>query len=191
MDPQFEDPHTLLPVGTHYINIAPYSTHTHTHTHTHTILKWSYALELWAMSSWTITGYNYILKLRAHPVPTSAPYISDNTISTEEIWTKDPQFECPCTLPSEVIGKFPLATTSRSTFHQHHSILSPPPSSSKTTSQRCGSDQDIFLSNEHTQSLHQLHMYQITQSPLRRFEQRTLSLSVHATASRSKMLCWH
>ena len=30
-----------------------------------------------------------------------------------------PQFECPRTLPTEWIGKFPLATVSRSTLYQH------------------------------------------------------------------------
>ena len=42
--------------------------------------------------------------------------------STEGIRTTDPQFECPVTLPTELVGKFPLATASRSTLYQYYYI---------------------------------------------------------------------
>ena len=35
---------------------------------------------------------------------------------TEGIRTTDPQFECPSALPTELIGKLPLATVSRSIY---------------------------------------------------------------------------
>ena len=35
----------------------------------------------------------------------------------------DTQFECPSALPTELIGNFPLATTSRSTLYEHCYIL--------------------------------------------------------------------
>ena len=139
MDPQFEDPHTLLPVGT-LLNIP------HTHTHTHLQVKLCPGAvgheQLNCYGFWP--GYNCILKLRTNPVPTSAPYVSDNIISTEEIWTKDPQFECQCILPTELIGKFPIATTSRSTFHQRHSILPPPPPQIKLCLGAVGHKQLIY-----------------------------------------------
>ena len=47
-------------------------------------------------------GYNCILVLRTHPVPTLAPNVTDVT-STEGIRTIDPHFECPSTLPTELI----------------------------------------------------------------------------------------
>ena len=46
-------------------------------------------------------------------------YITDKSTSTEGIRTTDPQYECPSTLHTEVIGKFPVATASRSTLYQH------------------------------------------------------------------------
>ena len=46
--------------------------------------------------------------------------VTDKSTSTEEIRTTDAQFECPSTLPTELIGKFPLATASRSTSYQHY-----------------------------------------------------------------------
>ena len=46
------------------------------------------------------------------PSPYTAPNVTaDKSTSTEGIWTMDPQFK--------LIGKFPLATASRSTLYQH------------------------------------------------------------------------
>ena len=64
-------------------------------------------------------GYNCILILRTHPVPTSALYVTDKSTSTEEIRNPDLQHEGPSAVPTELIGKFPLATASRSTLYQH------------------------------------------------------------------------
>ena len=49
-------------------------------------------------------GYICILVLRTHPVPTSAPNVTDKSTSTEGIRTTDPQFEYPSTLPTELKG---------------------------------------------------------------------------------------
>ena len=61
--------------------------------------------------------------------------VTDKSTPTEGIRTMDPQFECPSALPTELIGKFPLATASRSTLYQHCFIL---PLSNEAMSQRCG-----------------------------------------------------
>ena len=45
--------------------------------------------------------------------------VTEKTTSTEGIRTMIPVFECPSALPTELIGKFPLATASRSTLYQH------------------------------------------------------------------------
>ena len=49
----------------------------------------------------------------------SAPNVTEKSTSTERIRTMDPQFECLSVQPTELIGKFPLATASRSTVYQH------------------------------------------------------------------------
>ena len=46
-------------------------------------------------------------------------YVTDKSTSTEGIRTTDPQFECPSARPTELIGKFLLATASSSTIYQH------------------------------------------------------------------------
>ena len=45
--------------------------------------------------------------------------VTFKSTSTEGIQTMDLQFECPSALPTELIVKFPLATASRSSLHQH------------------------------------------------------------------------
>ena len=43
--------------------------------------------------------------------------VTDKWISTEGIWTIHSQFECPSTLPTEQVEKFPLSTASRITVN--------------------------------------------------------------------------
>ena len=74
-------------------------------------------------------GCNGILELRTHSIPTSAPNVTDKSSCTDMIRTRDPRFECPSVLPNELIGKFPLATASRST----DTYSPPPPPSSEDT----------------------------------------------------------
>ena len=50
-------------------------------------------------------------------VPTSAPNLTNKSTSNEGIRTTDLQFECRKALPTELIEKFPLATTNRSTLY--------------------------------------------------------------------------
>ena len=57
-------------------------------------------------------GYNCILVLRTHPVPTLAPNVTDKSTSTEGIRTIDPHFECPSTLPTELMVLYTYAIDS-------------------------------------------------------------------------------
>ena len=53
----------------------------------------------------------------------SCIHVTDKPTSTEGIRTTDPRFECPSALPTELMGKFPLATASRRTLYQYCYIM--------------------------------------------------------------------
>ena len=66
---------------------------------------------------WVITYFNIFIHLVY--LKFCNVCVTDISTSTEGIRIIDPQFEHPSAKPTELIGKFPLATASSSTLYQH------------------------------------------------------------------------